>query len=389
MVSLDPTKVEGPGTREVMECLNAQDFQALYVGGCVRNALMNLPIADIDISTNALPQQVMRMAQDAGFKAIPTGIDHGTVTIIVEHTPHEVTTFRRDVETDGRRAVVAYSDHIEDDARRRDFTMNALYADMSGQIIDPLGGLPDLQARVVRFIEDPDARIKEDYLRILRFFRFHAHYGNMNVGLDADGLSACAENVDGLETLSKERVGSEMKKLLSAPDPGPSIAAMSQIGVLAQILPGSDPKFLYPLVHLDQNRSPDPIRRLASLGGLNAPDALRLSKQEARQLKILQEAVSEDRGPAALGHYHGLSIAEDVLLIRKAIAGQELKLIDFDEAAKGAAAQFPVSASDLLDHYQGAALGKKLSELENRWVASDFQLTKSELLSTDNGQTKD
>ena len=158
--------------QRVCKLLTHAGFQAWFVGGCVRNELLRAPVADLDLSTDALPQTVMDLAKEAGIKAVPTGIDHGTVTLVVNDTPFEITTFRRDVGTDGRRATVAFSDNMLDDARRRDFTMNALYAAPDGQITDPLGGLPDLTARRIRFIEDADLRIKEDYLRILRFSGF-------------------------------------------------------------------------------------------------------------------------------------------------------------------------------------------------------------------------
>ncbi len=208
-----------PHTQAVCHALENAGYQALFVGGCVRNALLGVPVGDIDIATDATPEVVTEIQTRAGFKVVPTGIDHGTVTVIAKGIPHELTTFRHDVETDGRRAVVAFSNNVADDARRRDFTMNALYADASGVVIDPLGGLGDLQAKHVRFIENADDRIREDYLRTLRFFRFHAWYGDPQGGLDQDGLAAIAQNLDGLDRLSHERVGAEMKKLLGAPGP--------------------------------------------------------------------------------------------------------------------------------------------------------------------------
>ncbi|MGC1488809.1 MAG: CCA tRNA nucleotidyltransferase, partial [Albidovulum sp.] len=199
----------------VLRLIRDGGHQALLVGGCVRNGLLGVPVDDVDIATDAHPERVSALAKAAGLRVVPTGIEHGTVTIVANSKPFEVTTFRRDVETDGRRATVAFATNIQDDAARRDFTMNALYADHAGQVIDPLGGLPDLQARRVRFVGGPQDRIREDYLRILRFFRFHARYGDPALGLDADGLAACAELADGIKTLSRERIGHEMRKLLA------------------------------------------------------------------------------------------------------------------------------------------------------------------------------
>ncbi|MGB3406471.1 MAG: CCA tRNA nucleotidyltransferase, partial [Jannaschia sp.] len=227
------------GTQAVMAMLSQAGHQALGVGGCVRNALLRRPVADVDIATDALPRQVMDLARTAGFGAIPTGIDHGTVTVVVAGAPFEVTTFRRDVETDGRHAVVVFSRDVAEDAARRDFTMNALYARADGTVIDPLEGLADLRAGVVRFIGDPVERITEDYLRILRFFRFTAWYGDPATGLQPEGLAACAEHADGLARISAERIGQEMCKLLGAADPAPAVAAMARAGILARVLPGA------------------------------------------------------------------------------------------------------------------------------------------------------
>ena len=264
--------LENPATQAVCAAFSAQGHLALFVGGCVRNALLDTPVADIDIATDALPKTVSEIAENAGFKVIPTGIEHGTVTVVAGGIPHEVTTFRRDVETDGRRAVVAFATRIEDDAMRRDFTMNALYAQADGTVIDPLGGLPDLLARRLRFVGDAEARIREDYLRILRFFRFHGWYGDATAGIDPEGLAACAALSAGIETLSPERVGAEMRKLLAAPDPGPSLAAMGQAGILLRVLPGADVRALPVLVHLEQDRPPHWLRRLAVLGGADPTD---------------------------------------------------------------------------------------------------------------------
>ena len=211
-----------PATRAVCAALTARGDRALFVGGCVRNALLGRPVADIDIATDALPERTIALAAAAGLHPVPTGLAHGTVTIVADHRPFEVTTFRRDVTTDGRHATVAFSTDLAEDAARRDFTMNALYADPSGAVIDPLDGLSDLLARRVRFVGDPAERIAEDYLRILRFFRIHAWYGDPAGGLDADGLAACAALQDGLDQLSRERVGAEMTKLLAAADPAPA-----------------------------------------------------------------------------------------------------------------------------------------------------------------------
>ncbi len=372
--------ISNPETQKVCQILTDAGLDCYFVGGCVRNTLLNAPVNDIDISTNALPDKVMKLAEAAGLKAIPTGIDHGTVTVVSAGTPYEITTYRRDVETDGRRAAVAFSDTINDDAHRRDFTMNALYADANGNITDPLNGMPDLLAHRVRFIEDADRRIKEDYLRILRFFRFHAWYGDVNAGLDAEGLAACAANLAGLESISKERIGSELKKLLTAPDPAPSIASVAASGVLNAILPGANAKYLPVLIHLEGDAGLDPIRRLAALGGTDPETLLRLSKAEARQLQHLREGIGSTRGPSELGYRMGADMARDIILLRAALLENPLDPSAFDQAQHGAVAKFPIKASDLMPAMQGVALGKMLSELETTWISSGFTLTKDQLL---------
>jgi len=393
-----------PGLQGVLAALEGGGHRAWLVGGCVRNALMGLPVGDIDIATDALPGRVSDLARAAGFNPVPTGIGHGTVTVIAGGVPHEVTTLRRDVETDGRRAVVAFSGDLAADAARRDFTMNALYADRTGAVTDPLGGLPDLRARRVRFVGDPAARIREDYLRILRFFRFLAVYGDPALGPDPEGLAACAALSEGLGRISRERIGHEMRRLLAAADPAPAVAAMRAAGVLARVLPGADDGALAPLVALESATGPtagpttgpaagaapeaaagpaapgDWVLRLAALGAADAADRLRLSAAEAKRLALLTAEAASGRGPAELAWRHGAGTARAVALLRAARAGTALPAeLDRDIAA-GAAAVFPVRAEDLMPALGGKALGERLRALEARWVASGFTLSREQLL---------
>lgn len=368
------------GTQFLCEVLEAAGHKALFVGGCVRNALLGVPVADVDIATDAPPTEVTRLAEAAGLRVVPTGFEHGTVTVIADGRPHEVTTFRRDVETDGRRAVVAYARDIAEDAARRDFTMNALYADARGQVIDPLGGLPDLQARYLRFVGDPSQRIREDFLRILRFFRFHAHYGDPAQGIDPEGLAACAALGDGIDGLSRERVGAEMRKLLAAPDPAPALAVMAQTGVLAHALPGADPRALAPLIHLEAGVQIRWQRRLAAIGGQNLSEDLRLSRADAATVAALREAVGSLLTPAALGWTLGAQGGEDAMLLRAAVLETPLPADWQGNVARGAASRFPVTAADLMPALSGPALGKALKRLEARWLQSDLQLKRDALL---------
>ena len=369
-------------TQAVCQMLMQAGYKSLFVGGCVRNAIIGAHVTDIDIATDARPEVVMELAKDAGLRPVPTGIEHGSGTVIAGGVPHEVTTFRRDVETDGRRAVVAFSTRVEDDARRRDFTMNALYADAAGTVLDPLGGLPDLMARRVRFIEDASARIAEDYLRILRFFRFHAWYGDEAEGLDPQALAAIAAATEGLAQLSRERVGAEVRKLLAAPDPAPSVAAMRACGVLTRILPGADDRALAPLIHLEveSGLQPDWLARLAALSGPEAAPRLRLSRSEEARLCTLRDGIGSMRGAGELGFRLGYDDARAVLLLRAAVMGIPIDPSSLHAAEEGAAAVFPVAAADLMPGFTGPALGRELERLKSLWIESGFRLSREDLL---------
>ncbi|MXU64930.1 CCA tRNA nucleotidyltransferase [Oceanomicrobium pacificus] len=375
--------LEDRGAQKVCALLEDGGYQALMVGGCVRNALLGQGGTDIDIATDARPETVLALAGAAKMKAVPTGVAHGTVTLVSGGTGYEVTTFRRDVETDGRRATVAYAQDAAEDARRRDFTMNALYADRAGTLFDPLGGLEDLQERRVRFIGQPEDRIAEDYLRILRFFRFHAWFGDPDAGLDPEGLAACAALADGIDSLSRERVGAEMRKLLAAPDPAPAVAAMAATGILARLLPGADPDLLAPLVHLEPQvpTAPRWLRRLAALGETEAASRLRLSKAEIRALEAIRAAMADDTAPAGRAYLHGFEAARDAALLTQAALGQVWPDGLTAELERGAKAVFPIKARDLAERFPpGPQLGAELAARKARWIASDFTLRYRDLL---------
>lgn len=368
------------GTQALCAALGAAGYEALLVGGCVRNALLGLAVTDIDIASDARPEIVTNIAESAGFRVIPTGFDHGTVTVLALGIAHEVTTFRRDVQTDGRHAVVAYATEVAEDAARRDFTMNALYATASGAVIDPLGGLPDLQAGRVRFVGQAAARIAEDYLRILRFFRFHAIYGDPTQGIDAEGYAACASMAEGLDKLSRERVGGEMRKLLAAADPAPALASMAQAGILARVLVGADPRGIAPLVHLEAGIAPRWQRRLAVLTGTDPTDALRLSRAEAADFGKISDEIGSSLTPAALAWKLGAVLAQDVVLCRATLLEQRLPDGWSQDIARGSVARCPVGAADLMADHSGAALGQRLRGITARWLQSDLRLGRQDLL---------
>lgn len=396
--------------QKLMILFEEAGFQIYAVGGCVRDTLLNRYVADIDLSTNARPDEITKLAEASGHDVVPTGIGHGTVTVIWRYSDEEVrrkiaasrrrnatvwpcdtfeiTTFRKDVATDGRRAVVEFADTLEEDAYRRDFTMNALYATRSGRVIDPVGGVYDIEAHRIRFIGDPLERIKEDYLRILRFFRFYAHIGGRKISIDPDGLAACSLLAEGLGRVSRERIGAEILKLLKAFDPGPAVATMETSGVLARILPGATSRVLPRLLHLElqypiEGRmiSPsDEIARLASLGGEDVPDRLRLSKADTQKYHMYRAEAEKLTPPGELAYRHDYWQAIHALMLRWAVLEQP-----FDESVIGKAwgaqdAKFPLRAADLMPDLQGPALGAKLKELEAKWIASDFTLNKEQLL---------
>lgn len=396
-----------PALTRILAVLNADGGEGRVVGGAIRNTLMGLAVGDIDIATTLLPQDVIERAKEAGIKAVPTGIEHGTVTLVVEGRGYEVTTLRRDVETDGRRARVAFGTDWKTDAERRDLTINALYAGADGNVVDLVGGLADIETRTVRFIGDAATRIAEDYLRVLRFFRFFAYYGSGRP--DADGLRASARAKGKLKTLSAERIWAETKKLLSAPDPSRALLWMRQTGVLTEILPETEKwgiDSIHGLVQTEQalGWAPDPLLRLAAIV---PPDAarlvglakrLRLSNADAARLQewakapVLPDEVTDvgfDRllyrhGPVGLSMRIRLALAGaraaaegDPLSMRKAARLTAL----LQRSENYTRPVFPLSGADVMAAGvpAGKRVGELLSSLESLWVERNFLLDRAAL----------
>jgi len=377
-MQIDEPWMQDAAVVQIMDMLCAEGAQAYFVGGCVRNALLCVPVTDIDISTDLKPDAVETRARQAGIKSIPTGKDHGTITLVVNGTSFEVTSFRKDIATDGRRAVVSFADSLEEDAMRRDFTINALYADRAGTIIDPVEGLKDITTRKIRFIGTPADRIKEDYLRILRFFRFFAQYGDPDEGFDADGLAACAELADGLEALSKERIGWEMRKLLCAQNPLRAIATMAQTGILMRILSGATADGLGP--YLDAEFRPDWLGRLFALQAQDPETDLKLSRKEADVLTTLSRVETAAMPVHETAYRHTARIARLSGTLRASLTAATGWTDETERQAELDAAQiFPVKAKDLPE-LQGKALGDTLRKLEADWIASHFKLDREALL---------
>jgi poly(A) polymerase len=373
-----------PGLAAVFDALEQGGDRVRVVGGAVRNAVIGVAVGDIDLATTAKPETVSERARGAGLKAVPTGIDHGTVTVVAEGRPFEVTTLRSDVETFGRRARVVFTGDWLADAERRDFTMNALYADRDGRLHDPVGGLADARVRRVRFIGDPEARIAEDYLRILRFYRFHASYG---VGpLDPAGRAATACLARGLSGLSRERVGAEMRKIVLAPGAPEAIVAMAETGVLAATLPGSQGADVFVRLTMLARASgfgPDLEAGLLALGpdtGALA-DGLRLSNREKNRAEAIaaragQLGSSPDAAAVRLAVYRdGNDVARAALLLAAARAGvATIPPETLDVAMFWRPPAFPVRAADLIAEgvAPGPRLGAELKAREAAWIAAGY-----------------
>ncbi|MFG1410165.1 CCA tRNA nucleotidyltransferase [Xanthobacter sp. VTT E-85241] len=372
--------------RRVLGALDGAGEETRVVGGAVRNALLGRPVSEVDLATTAVPEETMRRARAAGLKAVPTGLAHGTVTVIADGTPFEVTTLREDIETDGRHAQVRFGRDWMADAARRDFTMNALYADAQGRVIDLVGGLADLRAGRVRFIGDAQTRIREDHLRIMRLFRFHAAYGRGP--MDAAALSAAICLRAGILRLSRERVGSELLKLLVVQGAAPTVRLMGETGFLPTILGGVPDLISFErLAALDValGLPPDAVRRLGVLAVRILEDAerlregLRLSNAAFKRLQGMAGAgrgAMDARQARAAIYRFGRAAFEDRLLVgaaRGARGGDEVaRLLALARAWPVPAA--PFCAADLIAEglKPGPALGAALARMEEAWIAADF-----------------
>jgi tRNA nucleotidyltransferase/poly(A) polymerase len=393
--------LEAPEVRAVFAALGGEERATRVVGGAVRNALLGQPVTDIDFATILVPAEVTARAEAAGLKTVPTGIDHGTVTLVVGGRPFEVTTLRADVETFGRRAVVRFTGDWAEDAKRRDFTINALYCDADGTIFDPLGAYADIASRRVRFIGSADERIREDYLRILRFFRFFAWYG---VGRpDAAGLKAAARHKAGLALLSAERLWAELKKLLAAPDPSRALLWMRTTDILQRVLPeswGIDAIHRLVAAEAAEGRAPDPLLRLEAIMPPHRAriDSLagRLRLSRAEEARLLEWATAPEPDPSwseaelAKRLYRlGTRGLRDRLMLaqaREREAGNETTAAALKRQIAFTAGWqrpvFPLKGADLLASGMapGPQVGRLLKELEQRWIDSGFALSRPELL---------
>lgn len=366
------------GIKRILMALDADKGMTRFVGGAVRDDLLGEPVSDIDFATRFRPDEVVARLEKARIKAVPTGIAHGTVTAVADGQPAEITTLRADVSTDGRRATVAFTDDWKADASRRDFTINALYADpLTGEVFDYFGGLADLKARRVRFIGDPLGRIAEDHLRILRFFRFHARYGTKGYDSapDAEAIAACAARANDLMALSRERIADELTKLLALPDPAPTVALMVDRGILKPVIPeitGAAPLTALIAAESAAGIAVDPIRRLAALlprdPDIAASVGARLKlSNKARQRLARAAATDLDSDPAALAYWIGKDGALDRLLL----AG---RVDDARALAAVTVPRLPIKGGDLIRRgiTEGPLVARTLKSIERAWVEAGF-----------------
>lgn len=398
MKRLDPANVPwltAPEAQAVIRALNAvQAGSARFVGGCLRNTLRGAPVDDVDIATQLEPDAVTAALEVAGIRAIPTGIKHGTVTAVHNSKAFEITTLRRDVETDGRRAVVAFTQDWAVDAARRDFRLNAIYADAEGNLFEPIAGsIEDAVTGRVIFVGDADQRLREDYLRILRFFRFNAWYG---AGMDEAGLAACGRHASGLERIAVERVWKELSKMLAAPDPASAVLAMSDSGVLAEILPHAAAAGIAGLVAVEAAAGlpPEPLRRLMTLVPRRQRDVqqvaseLKLSNADRARLLAWADAglmpvlEAPDAGIRAAIYRHGARAVSDRAAVEAAEGGRVAELrrvLALTDTWR--APVFPVGGKDALSlGLEGPDVGAALSDVEGRWVDGDFEANRETLL---------
>ncbi len=391
------TWFEDAALQAIFSALNRDGGEARIVGGSIRSTLMRLPVKDVDFATTHEPGTVMALAAKAGLKAVPTGIEHGTVTIVSGGRPFEVTTLRRDVSTDGRRAEVRFTTDWHEDASRRDFTINALYASADGTVHDPLGGMKDIRARRVRFIGDASRRIAEDYLRIMRFFRFHAEYGRGPI--DETGLAACIRARAGLARLSAERIRMELLRILAAHGAVDAVTLLAETGLLTQIT-GSVPRLSafakIAAIEAARRLPADALRRLAALCIFVREDAerlsrrLRLSNAESARLKTCAEPPPLDPADALackrLLHRLGPADYADAVMLAwvRSDAGPDDKAYARAYALPGrwSNPEFPLDGADLiaLGVRTGPALGRMLRALEDMWLESGFAISRKSLL---------
>lgn len=378
--------IKSPATEAVMNALTADGAVARFVGGCVRNALLNLAVSDVDIATDSLPEETVKLLEKAGIRAVPTGIKHGTVTAVIGKKYFEITTLRSDIKTDGRHAEVAFSKSWTEDAKRRDLTINTFFADLDGTVYDPLDSFEDLKNGVIRFVGNPKKRLEEDILRLLRFFRFYAYYGRSM--LDDEALEVCREKAFNLKKLSGERIRDELFKILKAPDPKAVLLLMQKNGILEHFLPEAiNFDRLNQMVQLENTYfEADALRRLAAVFGSAdiKETALRLKLSNKEKNRLIAIVTSDfypetEKDMHRFIYYNSKELFIDLVLMNR--TDDKWK----DMLKKADAWQipiFPISGKDAqaIGITKGIEIGKALKSLEKWWIENDFTADREQLL---------
>ncbi len=371
-----------PATNHLFEIFAQSGVKAYIVGGAVRNHLLEQSIKDIDFATQSTPEQNIQILDQAEIHHIPTGLKHGTITALIHDEPFEITSFRKDIITNGRQAEVIFGGTIEEDALRRDFTINALYMDQNQNILDPLGGLQDIRSKTLRFVGTPEKRVREDYLRILRFYRFLAQY---NLTPEEKSQAACQKMGDALKNISAERIGAEMRLLLEGHNRIFALDLAQKGETLQTALPNFTPApYTHWVEYLQSDQlTPDWRVEAYAAGGSHLKSAWRLSNADAKFIQTLKSADHDNFPPAQMGEIYGSKIGLWALHLRAARSSSRLPKSSVKELEKGASLIFPINGQDLLEKgFQNKEIGDTLKQLKSRWRLANYEIDKEELLAS-------
>ena len=374
--------LRNPSAQKLSKLYKNFGYQVLFVGGCVRNTILKMPVTDIDLATDAQPEEIIKIAKENNIRFVPTGLAHGTITLIIDNTNYQITTFRTDFDHDGRYAKVEFTESLLLDASRRDLTINALYCNHVGEVIDPLNGLDDIKKQKIKFIGNPNERIKEDNLRILRFFRFQAIYGNKNLEIDSIALEACHNHKSKLAALSKERITSELRKILSAPNPLEVIIKMNETGVLNELFQNVSIDSLEAYLKTEEKFKINInwLGRLLSLQVTQEEESLKLTRCEFKFLKQTKSAIENQIHVLEFSYYNGVENGKIYSILQNFRHNIILSKNLLNQINSLATKKFPITAKDLMPEISGKKLGEALRSLEDRWIKSNFTLSKKELL---------
>ena len=374
--------LRNPSAQKLSKLYKSFGYQVLFVGGCVRNTILKMPVTDIDLATDAQPEEIIKIAKENNIRFVPTGLAHGTITLIIDNKNYQITTFRTDFDHDGRYAKVEFTESLLLDASRRDLTINALYCNHVGEVIDPLNGLDDIKKQKIKFIGNPNERIKEDNLRILRFFRFQAIYGNKNLEIDSIALEACHNHKSKLAALSKERITGELRKILSAPNPLEVIIKMNETGVLNELFQNVSIDSLEAYLKTEEKFKINInwLGRLLSLQVTQEEESLKLTRCEFKFLKQTKSAIENQIHVLEFSYYNGVENGKIYSILQNFRHNIILSKNLLNQINSLATKKFPITAKDLMPEIRGKKLGEALRSLEDRWIKSNFTLSKKDLL---------